>query len=129
MKLTRNTTAKTEIQNLLNKSKNALSHNEIKTALEGVCDRVTIYRVLDRLIAENSAHKIVNVDGIVKFASCHSCSSNHVHNDNHIHFSCIKCKSVTCLENTIPAFKLPENYTVQETNFTISGICPECITE
>jgi Fur family transcriptional regulator, ferric uptake regulator len=124
MKQTRNTTAKTEIINLINNAHVALSHAEIQTALDGLCDRVTIYRVLDRLTEEGVVHKIVNVDGVIKYASCESCSYSHKH--NHIHFSCNKCKTVTCITDVEPTFKLPKKYTVSEVNFTVSGLCPQC---
>jgi len=124
MKSSRSTTAKTEIQGLIVSSLVALSHSEIQKSLEGLCDRVTIYRVLERLLVEGVIHKIVNVDGVVKYASCHSCYTKHNH--NHIHFSCQKCKSVTCLEDVEPSYKLPKNYKVSEMNFTLSGLCPQC---
>ena len=124
MKTARNTTAKTEIQELIASSSVALSHSEIQKSLEGLCDRVTIYRVLERLMEEGVIHKIVNVDGVVKYAGCHSCSVKHSH--NHIHFSCQKCKAVTCLDDVEPSFKLPKNYKVSEINFTLSGLCPQC---
>lgn len=120
----RNTKAKTKIQELVVSSSKALSQSEIQNSLEGLCDRVTIYRVLERLLDEGLIHKIVNTDGIIKYASCHSCSVKHNH--NHIHFSCQKCKSVTCLEDVEPKYKLPKSYIVNEMNFTLSGLCPQC---
>ena len=125
MKTARNTTAKTEIQALIVSSSVALSHSEIQKLLEGLCDRVTIYRVLERLLVEGIIHKIINVDGVVKYAGCHSRSVKHSH--NHIHFSCQKCKSVTCLEDVQPSYNLPKNYKVSEMNFTLSGLCPQCL--
>lgn len=124
MKFVRNTIAKTEIQELIIGSPVALSHTEIQEVTKGLCDRVTIYRVLERLMEEGVIHKIVNVDGVVKYAGCHSCSKKHSH--NHIHFSCQKCKAVTCLYDVEPSFKLPKNYKVSEMNFTLSGLCPQC---
>ena len=124
MKAIRNTTSKFEIQNLITNSTVALSHTEIQAATKGLCDRVTIYRVLERLVDEGLVHKIVNVDGVVKYANCHTCSTKHNH--NHIHFSCQKCKSVTCLDDVEPTFKLPKKYKVSEMNFTLSGLCPQC---
>ena len=103
MKSSRNTPAKTEIQELILSSKSALSHTEIQKHLTGLCDRVTIYRILERLTDEGLIHKVVNVDGVVKYAGCHSCSEKHNH--NHIHFSCQKCKSVTCLEDVVPSYR------------------------
>jgi Fur family ferric uptake transcriptional regulator len=126
MKNSRNTVPKTEILKLIHQSPVALSHTEIQTALNGLCDRVTIYRVLERLITEDEVHKVVNLDGVVKYAACHTCTHNHVHTHNHAHFSCETCKEVTCLENIEPSFKIPSNYQVKEMNFTLSGICPNC---
>lgn len=74
MKTSRTTNAKTEIQELIVSSSVALSHSEIQKSLEGLCDRVTIYRVLERLMEEGVIHKIVNIDGVVKYAGCNSCS-------------------------------------------------------
>lgn len=125
MKKSRNTVAKTRIINTITDSKTALSHSEIHELLDGFCDRVTIYRVLDRLIAEDLIHKIVTIDGTVKYAACHDCSSVE-HHHNHIHFSCEQCHTVTCIEEVEPSFKLPEKYKVHNVNFTVSGVCPEC---
>ena len=124
MKSARTTAAKTRIHELIISSSVALSHSEIQDVLDGLCDRVTIYRVLDRLMEEGVIHKIINVDGVVKYAGCHSCSTKHNH--NHIHFSCQKCKTVTCLDDVEPSFMLPKNYKVRELNFTVSGLCPQC---
>lgn len=127
MKTTRNTTAKTTILEIIKNSEVALSHTEIQTLTNNICDRVTIYRVLDRLVTEDVIHKIVNLDGTIKYASCHHSHNDKVHTHNHIHFSCDKCCLVTCLENVEPIFKLPANYLVKEVNFTLSGLCPNCL--
>ena len=122
-KTTRNTAAKTAVLEVFEKSKTALSHTEIHKQLNDLCDRVTIYRVLDRLVEEGAVHRIVNVDGVIKYAECHDCEKQHHH--NHVHFSCEKCKSVTCLEDVEPTFKLPQEYKIKEVNFTLSGLCPK----
>ena len=46
----RNTLAKQAILDLISTSENALSHIEIQQKLNNLCDRVTIYRVLGRLV-------------------------------------------------------------------------------
>jgi len=129
MKNHRNTVAKTSILNLLNNSSVALSHAEIQKQLNGLCDRVTIYRVLNRLISENLIHKVINLDGQIKYAACHLCSfaEKEPHTHGHVHFCCEKCNCVTCLENVEPNFQLPKNYRVTEMNFILSGICPNCM--
>ena len=75
MKTARSTTVKTEIQELIVSLLEALSHSQIQKSLGGLCNRVTIYQVLERLLVEGVIHKIVKVDGVVKYASCHSCST------------------------------------------------------
>jgi Fur family ferric uptake transcriptional regulator len=124
MKTTRNTTAKKVIFDLITHSNVALSHIEIQNLSNGICDRVTIYRVLERLIKDDLIHKIVNLDGTTKYASCNHVHENHSH--NHIHFSCENCKRVTCLDTVVPTFSLPQNYTIKEVNFTLNGLCPNC---
>ena len=127
MKATRNTPSKTAILELITNSSVALSQIEIQNTLNGLCDRVTIYRVLDRLVNEDAIHKIATPDGTVKYASCnHHQSDNHNHSHQHVHFNCEKCLEVTCLDHIEPVFKIPENYKVKEMNFTLTGICPNC---
>lgn len=125
MKKGRNTIAKQEITDLLKDSDTALSHAEIQEKLSGLCDRVTIYRVLDRLIVEGLAHKIVHIDGVIRYAACHSCTHTH-HEHQHVHFNCEKCHAVTCLESIRPEYALPQGYEVHDANFMLTGICPNC---
>lgn len=124
MRKTRNTKAKKEILDLINQSNFALSHSEIQLSLKGLCDRVTTYRVLNRLLDEGLIHKVIDIDGGIRYASCCNCST--MHNHSHIHFSCQKCKTLTCLEDIYPSFKLPNNYKAIKMNFTVSGLCPQC---
>lgn len=132
MKITRNTQARKTILSMINDSNVALSQPAIQTALNGFCDRVTIYRVLDRLVEEGLVHKIVNVNGVVNYAACSTCShenettDKHQHAHQHVHFSCRICNELTCLEQVIPHFDLPPNFKLEETFFTISGTCPNC---
>lgn len=122
----RNTHAKQAIESLVNNSLQAMSHQDIQTSLGDLCNRVTIYRVLGRLVEEGIIHKMVDMDGIVKYAPCLNCDSDHFHSHSHVHFSCTKCLKVSCLDNVKPVYKLPKSYTVQEVNFTVSGVCPSC---
>lgn len=126
MKQTRNTQAKTEILSLINTSETALSHHMIQQKIGALCNRVTIYRVLERLEEEGLIHKFVNVDGVVNYAKCNSCKEGH-HFHNHVHFNCKKCNEVTCIENIVPKITMPAQFVVEEYNFVVSGICPNCV--
>ncbi|SDR00565.1 Fur family transcriptional regulator, ferric uptake regulator [Chryseobacterium soldanellicola] len=125
MKQVRNTKAKSEVLDLINNSDTALSHHIIHEKLGDLCNRVTIYRILDRLEEEGHIHKIVNIDGVVNYARCNSCQKD-LHNDNHLHFNCKKCNEVICIENVIPRIDIPKEFIVEEYNFIVSGICPKC---
>lgn len=121
----RKTRAIQTILEILNKSDIALSQSEIQEILpQGLCNRVTIYRVLNRLVKENLIHEITNIDGVVKYANCKNCKRNHTH--DHLHFNCEKCNTVTCIEHVEPVFQMPKNYRINKINFMVSGICPNC---
>ena len=124
MKQSRSTHSKTEILRVIRESDSALSHSDIQLKLGDLCNRVTIYRVLERLEEEGKIHRIVNLNGVVNFALCKGCSDTHHH--NHLHFNCEKCKSVTCIESVIPEIKLPDNYSINQYNFIVSGLCDKC---
>jgi Fur family ferric uptake transcriptional regulator len=126
MKKYRNTHINDEILNLLRSELSALSHFEIQEKISK-CDRVTIYRVLGRLEERGLIHKIVTIDGTTKYAACHHSHEEISHIDNHVHFSCEKCKFVFCLHDVIPKLNMPINYIISQYNFTLSGICDKCI--
>jgi Fur family ferric uptake transcriptional regulator len=132
MKTSRNTVARSAILELISSSTIALSQPAIQHQLNGLCDRVTIYRVLERLVSDGEIHRIVNVNGVVNYASCVGCetsesdTASHQHNHEHIHFNCRVCNELTCLDQVIPHFHLPSGFTMEESFFTVSGICKNC---
>lgn len=126
MKKRRNTIAKTKVLDLLKFSIGALSHADIQAALGNVCDRVTIYRILNQLVEDDIVHKVVTFEGVVKYALCqHEHNISHKKHD-HVHFSCEICEKVICLDHIKPEIKLPRKYKAKEYNFVIQGICPDC---
>ena len=121
----RNSKSKTAIVELLEQSEEALSHKDIQTQLSDLCDRVTVYRVLDRLVNEGQVHKVIDFEGVMRFATCHQCSS-HVHKHDHVHFSCEICHKVTCMEAVQPKIKLPAGFQIKDSLHVLSGVCASC---
>ncbi|MEM7103543.1 MAG: transcriptional repressor [Bacteroidota bacterium] len=121
----RKNNTKAVVEKMIRESEVAVSHSDIMAELGKTRNRVTIYRALDRLVEEGVIHRIVNIDGVSKFAACQTCGDKH-HYHNHIHFSCTECNEVTCLDDVEPSFNLPSGYSVNEVNFTISGVCNKC---
>jgi Fe2+ or Zn2+ uptake regulation protein len=120
----RNTKTKRLVMNIFEKSESALCHEDIETQLSGQLDRVTIYRILQGFCEDGKIHRIVG-DSKAYYALCHDCDHEH-HHDNHPHFRCIKCNTVTCIEENLPVQKMPEKYSVSSVSTFISGFCPKC---
>ena len=76
----------------------ALSQPELETLFEGRENRVTVYRVLRDLEEKGLIHKVYDVEGTARFALCRSCTE-HKHHDQHLHFNCVQCKNVICMDN------------------------------
>lgn len=125
IKRERNSVTKTHILSILEEKKQALAHKDIQLLLENSVDRVTIYRALDRLVDEGKIHKVTGIEGIIQYAICHNCKTDH-HHHNHIHFHCVVCETISCIEQVEPKFKLPTAYTVKEVQCMVSGVCPNC---
>jgi len=125
IKRERSSATKTHILSILEEKKQALAHKDIQLLLDNSVDRVTIYRALDRLVDEGKIHKVTGMEGIVQYAICHNCNKEE-HHHNHIHFHCVQCETISCIEKVEPKFKLPDGYTVENVQCMVSGICTNC---
>jgi Fur family ferric uptake transcriptional regulator len=93
MRRLKNTPIKIRIEKLLLESNTALSHNEIHLQMEDACDKVTTYRVLERLANNNILHKVIGIDGVYRYAYGQIWSDDPIH--NHAHFFCLECKGLS----------------------------------
>ena len=60
-------------------------------------------------------------------ARCTEVSYNKKTDSFHPHFHCLHCQRTICLtELRIPSIVLPEGYQVDQVNYIITGICPNC---
>lgn len=126
----RKSSTKQKIITLLENRKEALTHKDIQLYFNETLDRVTIYRALERLITEGKIHKTLSFEGVVQYALCSKCNhTNDIHNHNHIHFTCEKCKKTTCLNDNTPKIVLPSGFINNEIQIIISGICSNCNNE
>jgi Fur family ferric uptake transcriptional regulator len=98
----------------------ALTHAELEADLEGV-DRVTLYRVLDWLVAQGLAHRIAGEDRVWRFAAAMT-------HGGHAHFRCDACAQVYCLPQLQPvvALSLPPGFSLRQAELTVHGLCPRC---
>jgi Fur family ferric uptake transcriptional regulator len=106
-------------------AKHALSHTEVEEAARAqgaALDRVTLYRVLDWLVARGLAHKIAGGDRLWRFNAAADETRRHAH------FHCTGCGQVFCLKEITQDFSrvLPPGFRFQRAELSIEGTCARC---
>ena len=120
------TPSRVSVMEVLGKSHEAYAHADLE-ALFSDMDRVTLYRVLNDFEESGLVHKIIDMDGVTRFALCkHSCPGTH-HADEHVHFNCQGCHKMYCLENVSPpSFSIPTGFKALGQNTLVYGLCKSC---
>jgi Fur family transcriptional regulator, ferric uptake regulator len=107
-------------------NRKALTQTELETTMGDSFDRVTIYRTLHSFLESGIVHKIPDDSGTTQYALCDNCTE-HAHHDEHIHFKCLKCNKIECLDHyTVPQFEVPQGYTIKTADLVVTGICAAC---
>lgn len=120
----RATRARIDVLAMLLAQSEALSHHDVEGKLPRGhdIDRVTLYRVLEWLVAQGLAHKVAGDDRVWRFSA-----AGHVGDGAHAHFQCSDCGRVVCLEQTrVPAIALPAGFQRAEVEVTVKGTCDAC---
>ncbi len=100
-----------------------LAHTEVEETLAEAMDRVTLYRILDSLVACGLALKAVDPRGVFRFSAA---GAQHRH-QGHVHFRCIDCGGVFCLKAAPPQPpKLPRGFRLTEVELDVRGTCARC---
>jgi len=115
------------VVSILGDAQNALTHQELLTKLNGRTsqqfDRVTLYRVLDWLLANNIIHKVTGHDRGWRFQLNHTDATH-----RHAHFQCSHCHTTYCLSDIHlqKPGNLPAHFTVESLELNIKGVCASC---
>lgn len=107
----------------------ALSHADVEKEVGDRCDRVTIYRTLEKFMENGLIHKVPGDANMAKYALCaeDTCDS-HKHHDEHLHFDCVACGNTYCLSVArIPTIELPTGYQLKKMSLKAEGICKQCL--
>jgi Fur family ferric uptake transcriptional regulator len=106
-------------------ARQALTHHEIEHALAPrlAVDRVTVYRVLDWLVALGLAHRLAGEDRTWRFLA--SQGEGHA---AHAHFMCSRCGRTVCLDEVAvpPAVKVPRGFAPSHVELNVKGVCAAC---
>ncbi len=120
------TPSRISVMKVLESDHRAYAHADLETIFSTM-DRVTLYRVLNDFEETGLVHKVIDMDGVTRFAYCkHSCPDTH-HADEHVHFNCQVCRKMFCLENMpAPSFNIPKGFKAMGQNVLVFGLCKSC---
>ncbi|MDR2622787.1 MAG: transcriptional repressor [Dysgonamonadaceae bacterium] len=113
------------IKSILGDSSSALCYDDFERRIPEKMDKATIYRILQGFCDDGMVHKIQGENGKMYYALCHHCS-NEKHNDNHLHFRCVHCETISCMDEPVFISSLPAGYDMLSVSCTVSGYCPNC---
>lgn len=109
----------------LMKSFNALSQKKIEQSLRPLCNRSTIYRILNKL-TEKKIVQIVMIGNVNKYIFDEEALKQQDHQEP-VYFQCMRCKQVTRVgELRKDHFPLAKGFVKHRYNFVIQGICDKC---
>jgi Fur family ferric uptake transcriptional regulator len=116
-----------DVLGLLQQSDRALSQADVERALPDLADRVTLFRVLHNFEEAGLVHRVIDPQGVSRYATCAPTCSAHDHHDLHAHFRCTACDGVFCVTGLEqPAAVVPKGFTVHEVHIELVGRCATC---
>lgn len=124
------TAARVAVLELLTTMPRPLRHGEIEIRLAQDAlprpDRVTLYRVLDALVAAGLVLKAFDAEGVWRFSAPPATAAH----ECHPHFRCEACGGMFCLEAPMPALPhLPEGFRLHKVELDLAGTCARCEVE
>lgn len=119
----RATAARVQVLQLLLAANTTVSHQSLTQSAAKAAwalDKVTLYRVLDWLVAQGLAHSVTGQDRVRRFGIAHT-------HQGHAHFECDGCNRLFCLADRpgMP-FPAPPGFETQRVDITLHGRCADC---
>lgn len=103
----------------------AFDMNDLEKALDTV-DKSSVFRTLSLFMEHHLIHGIDDGSGSVRYSLCDDgtiCSLE----SQHIHFACTSCRKTFCIRDVrVPVTGLPAGFVLQDVNYVLKGLCPEC---
>ena len=113
------------VLDILTEQKMAISLSDLEQKFHK-SDKVTLYRTLKTFEEKKLIHSIDDGTGAIKYALCKETCQCHPE-DLHVHFFCLKCQHTFCLSDIpIPSINLPVNFSVENINMVVKGVCSNC---
>jgi len=117
-----------DLLRILSDSNSALNQAEILGRLGPSADRVTLYRNLRTLMEGGLIHEVVVSNQSVSYAICPEHCESGDHRHQHLHFHCLICHKILCLESkeSPPLPKTPKGFKVLAWQTEVTGHCTDC---
>ena len=104
----------------------AMSYSSIQNEMNPI-DRVTLYRTLETLKEKGVIHKAFQDNNETYYAICYNSCDAEKHHDEHLHFKCVKCNSITCEDiNEAIEISIP-NFVINKVSVNVEGLCLKCV--
>jgi Fur family ferric uptake transcriptional regulator len=122
------TQGRVRVLTVLRSARRPLCHGDIETQLaadaSGALDRVTLYRILDSLVACGLARKAADGQGVFRFAAAGPAQAH----EGHLHFRCLDCGGLFCLDAPPPPPpRLPAGFRMAAMDMDLRGVCARCL--
>ncbi|NJB81814.1 Fur family transcriptional regulator [Wenyingzhuangia aestuarii] len=104
----------------------AIPYSELQKKLKHF-DRVTLYRTLHALLDGGIIHKASVSSDEVYYAMCKEYCTSECHNHKHVHFKCVECLEVSCVNTTNTIQIQIPNVQIQQVDVEVSGVCSKCM--
>ena len=119
-----------ELLALFYSSNKSLSVDEIIYNSSNEINKVTVYRALESFEETGLIHNVPCKKNLKRFSLCKEECTPYQHTHNHGHFICNECDQTYCLENVkMPKLVPLKNFTIQQYQLTLEGICNDCNTQ
>lgn len=86
-------------------------------------NKVTIYRVLESLMAAGVVHEAFVQGRSAYFELGHNCTEEQCHP----HFTCTQCRETHCMKDVeLPMAKSAKGFVITHQQVQLEGLCPRC---
>ena len=118
------TPARVRVLQLLLAADATMSHQALQqaaTASGQTFDKVTLYRVLDWLVAQELVHSVTGQDRVRRFSLVRA-------HHGHAHFECSGCGRLFCLHSALATVipDVPSGFIPVTLDITVLGRCADC---
>lgn len=114
-----------EVLEIFSRYDNAIPLSIVEKELKEY-NRITLYRTIKLFVEKGIIHEITISGEDSNYAICKDECTTAEHHHHHVHFKCINCATIFCVEiDEFPTIKIP-NYIINKIELQATGVCEKC---